>query len=363
MSKFHQLRIREITRETADCVSILLEVPAELQSTFQFRAGQYLTVRAQIDGQEVRRSYSICSSPAENALRVAVKAVDGGLFSNYANTQLKAGDHLDVMPPMGSFVLKSASPAPHHYVAFASGSGITPIMAMIKDLLESEAQSTFTVFYGNKNVKSVIFKEELEGLKNKYLNRFALYYVLSREQQEIELFNGRLDGAKCATFAQYFFNLQQIDGYYLCGPEEMIVEVREALGQLGVDEHKIHFELFTTPGEALKRTQQTTTTSESKVNREFESMITVVLDGVNIQFPLKTGGDNILDAALKQGADLPFACKGGVCCTCKAKVQSGEVMMDVNYGLEPDEVENGFILTCQAHPLTESVVVDFDAHY
>ena len=363
MSKFHSLRIQDVVRETPDCVTLAIEVPPSLHESFEFRAGQYLTFRAMIDGQDVRRSYSICSSPSEHVWRVAIKAVPGGLFSNYANQTLKAGDLLEVMPPMGSFTIKADSAAPHHYVAFASGSGITPILSMIKDVLEREADSSFTLFYGNKNVTSVIFKEELEGLKNTYLNRFSIFYIFSRETQEIDLFNGRLDGAKCAVFSKYFFDAEETDGYFLCGPEEMIVSVSEQLKALGVDKGKIHFELFTTPGAAMKSAIASTPPVESSVNKDFESLITVVLDGVNIEFPLKTGGASILDAALKQGADLPFACKGGVCCTCKAKVQSGEVVMDVNYGLEPDEVENGFILTCQAHPVSAAVVVDFDAHY
>ncbi|MFZ6025487.1 MAG: 1,2-phenylacetyl-CoA epoxidase subunit PaaE [Bacteroidota bacterium] len=354
---FEQLRVKEIRKETDDCVSIVFDIPAELQQQFQFIQGQHITLRTMMNGEDVRRSYSICSSPFDNELRVAVKKVPQGLFSTYANEQLKTGDKLDVMPPMGKFFTPLQKEQQKKYVGFAAGSGITPLLSIISTTLQSEPKSVFTLVYGNRNRHSIIFREALEALKNKYMNRFRLIHILSREKTDTVLNTGRINAEKCLSLFDKTIHLSQTDEFFLCGPEEMIFTVKAVLEEKGVDKKKIHFELFTTPGQEHKNkfVQNTLTDTQSK------SKITVKLDGISFDFDLAKNGPAILDAALKQGADLPYACKGGVCCTCRAKLVEGEVDMDVNYGLEPDEIEQGFILTCQSHPRSEKVIVDFDA--
>ena len=353
---FQKLTVADIKRETADCVSIALAVPEDLKEIFQYKQGQYITVRTIIDGEDVRRSYSICSSPLDNELRVAVKKVVGGIFSTYANEQLQKGDVLEVMPPLGKFFTELNPGQSKKYVGFASGSGITPLLSIIKTTLRTEPTSEFTLVYGNRNRHSIIFKEELEGLKNLYMNRFRVIYILSREKTDSAINFGRIDADKCGALCEKTINIETTDAFFLCGPEDMIFSVKDQLEQLGVDKKKIHFELFTTAG--TKRSS--VMSHESSVKAEVKSKITIKLDGVSFDFDLGFEGEAILDAALKNGADLPYACKGGVCCTCRAKLVEGEVDMDVNYGLEPEEIEQGFILTCQSHPRTEKVVVDFD---
>lgn len=352
---FYTLKIVDIRRETPDCVSIAFAVPSELSSVFAFTQGQYLTLKTFINGEEIRRSYSICSSIDDNELRVAVKKVEGGVFSTYANETLKVGDELEVMPPMGRFFTSLDASSAKNYVGFASGSGITPVYSILKTTLEREPNATFTLFYGNKNTASVIFKEQIEALKNKYMNRFRVYYILSKEFNESPLFSGRIDAEKCETFCKYFIDIQQVAAYFLCGPEEMIFAVKEQLETQGADKKDIHFELFTTSqAKTNNKNLQKTDSNESM------SQISLQLDGKMMHFPLSTQGVSILDAALALGADLPFACKGGVCCTCKAKILEGEVKMTVNYGLEEDEIEANYVLSCQAHPVSEKVVIDFD---
>ncbi len=358
MPKFHKLRVREVRRETPDAVSIAFDVPDALKADYEFVQGQYLTLKTDIKGEDVRRSYSICTGPLEGDLRVAVKHVKDGRFSTYANETLKAGDQLDVMTPMGKFYTQLDAANEKQYVAFAAGSGITPVMSILKTVLELEPRSRFTLFYGNKNFDSIIFREEIEALKNKHLDRLSVHHVLSREVLGSPLFNGRIDAEKCEQFCQVFFDVKQVDDYFLCGPEEMIFAVKETLEAQQVDTKRIHFELFTTP--TTKKVKPKPEAAPSPTPRESDSNITVILDGDAFDFRLGKHGDNILDTALKNGADLPFACKGGVCCTCRAKILEGKVEMDVNYALEPDEVEAGFVLTCQSHPLTKKVVVSFD---
>lgn len=352
---FHPLKIKDIKRETPDCVSISFDIPPELRQEFKFTQGQSLTLRKTLEGEEIRRSYSICSSPLDNEVRVAVKQVQGGLFSTFANTQLQPGDTLDVMPPSGNFYTELNPANKKNYVAFAAGSGITPIISLIKTILITEPHSTFTLVFGNKNHTSIIFKEELEALKDKYIERFRLYHILSRERMDAEINYGRINAEKCTQLTKVI-NLKTADEFFICGPEEMIFCVRDFLQNKGIDKHKIHFELFTTP---LRKASSYKPQTVSEANKE-TSNITVTLDGRSFDFNLDYDSNNILDAALAQGADLPYACKGGVCTTCKAKLIDGKVEMEVNYGLEPDEVEAGFILTCQSHPRTEKVVVDFD---
>ncbi len=353
---FEQLTVREVRRETNDCVSIAFEIPDTLKNAFQFLQGQYITLKTKIDGEEVRRSYSICSSPLDHELRVAVKKVPQGVFSTYANEVLKAGDQLDVMPPMGKFFTPLIPGQKKNYVGFAAGSGITPLLSIIKTTLQTEQASTFTLVYGNRNRHSIIFRETLEALKNKYMDRFRLIHILSRETTDTPLNSGRIDADKCILLCNKTIDLQKTDEFFLCGPEEMIFAVKNVLEQQQVPAQKIHFELFTTAGQQRKKNQP----QEEDLDKDPKSKISVTLDGISFDFELSQKGDAILDAALKQGADLPYACKGGVCCTCRAKLVEGEVDMEVNYGLEPDEIEQGFILTCQAHPKSEKVVVDFD---
>ncbi len=353
---FHKLKVKEVKQETPDCVSIAFTVPENLKADFLFEPGQNITIKKEIDGEEIRRSYSICTAPFENELRVAVKKVEGGKFSSFANNILQAGDELDILPPTGKFNTALHKSNAKKYLAIAAGSGITPVISIIKTTLQTETGSSFTLVFGNRGLSTIIFFEELEGLKNKYLNRFNFINILSREKTDAPINSGRIDPDKLNHLGK-LIDYSKTDEFFICGPEEMIFCVKDHLEQLGIDKKKIHFELFTTPGQ-----KQSTVKSQQTMNTDTgpTSNITVKLDGRSFDFNLGFNGENILDAALKQGADLPFACKGGVCCTCKAKLLEGEVEMEVNWGLEQEEVEQGFILTCQSHPKTENVVVDFD---
>jgi len=359
-SHFRKLQVADVRRETNDCVSVAFTIPDQLQEEFRFIQGQNITIRHRIGEEDIRRSYSICSSPFEGELRIAVKKVPGGLFSTHANEQLRAGDELEVLPPTGKFYTVLDPAKPKHYLAFAAGSGITPILSLVKTVLATEPDSHFTLVYGNRNRPGIIFREELEALKNRYIHRLALHHILSREKTDIPLLQGRIDAIKCGELCGKLIDVKKMDEIFLCGPSEMIFTVKSWLEGQGVDPHKIHFELFNTqPGrpETNKTADAAAKTSLSgKVSR-----VTVRLDGTSFEFDLPFEGDSILDAALYQGADLPFACKGGVCCTCRARLQEGKVEMDVNYALEADELAEGFILTCQSHPRTEKVVVDFDS--
>jgi ring-1,2-phenylacetyl-CoA epoxidase subunit PaaE len=352
---FYPLKVKDIKRETPDCVSISFDIPTELSKQFKFKQGQCLTLRKILEGEEIRRSYSICTSPLDNEVRVAVKKVQGGLFSTFANIELKAGDVIDVMPPTGNFYTDLHHANKKNYAAFAAGSGITPVISIIKTTLITEPQSTFTLIFGNKNHSSIIFKEELEALKNRYIERFRLYHILSRERMEADINYGRINADKCLQLTKVI-DLDTVDDFFICGPEEMIFCVRDFLEHKAIDKHKIHFELFTTP----KRIAASYKPQAANDANKETSNITVKLDGRSFDFNLDYDSNNILDAALAQGADLPYACKGGVCTTCKAKLVEGQIEMEVNYGLEGDEVAAGFILTCQSHPRSEKVMVDFD---
>jgi len=324
--KFHTLQIADIRKETEDTVSIAFQVPDSCISDYDFYAGQYLTLRSKINGEDVRRSYSLCSAPFEKEWRVAVKQVVNGAFSTYANENLKKGDSLDVMTPTGNFCLHADPNETRSYALFAAGSGITPILSIAKTALKEEPHSDVTLFYGNKNFNSIIFREELEALKNRYMDRLRVIHVLSRESLGNNIQKGRINKEKANDLFNAFLKDTPVDAVYICGPEEMILGVKDSMITNGIDEKKVHFELFTSPG--IKKTEEKRKT--------------------------------ILDAAQRAGADLPFACKGGVCCTCKAKVIEGSAKMDVNYAIEKDEVEAGYILTCQAHPTSEKLVVSFD---
>ncbi|MCB9283630.1 MAG: phenylacetate-CoA oxygenase/reductase subunit PaaK [Lewinellaceae bacterium] len=356
MPKFHTLKIKDVRPETADCVSVAFEVPGSLAGEYVFVHGQNLTLKATIQGEEVRRSYSICTSPLDNELRVAIKKVPGGRFSTFANEMLKAGDSLEVMTPSGNFSVPLDPANRKHYAAFAAGSGITPVLSILRTVLLTEPGSEFTLFFGNKSAENIIFRDQLEDLKNRFLDRLSIHHVLSREYPGADLFYGRIDGDRCGDFCRLLLDPEDVDEYFLCGPEEMIFGVKGKLEEVGVDPKHIHYELFTSPVGPLG----VKTPPPPRMDKSVRSQIEVTLDGNAFSFELDSGGDTILDGALKAGADLPFACKGGVCATCKARIMEGEVAMQVNYALEPDEVKAGFVLTCQSHPRTERVVVSYD---
>lgn len=350
---FEKLLVKEVRRETEDCVSVLLEVPQNLHEKFAYQPGQHITLRTFINNQEVRRSYSLCSSPLHKEWRIAVKKVDGGIFSQFANNDLKPGDTIELMPPMGHFILPDTGEA-KHYVCFAAGSGITPVLSIIKTGLVQQPNSSFTLIYGNRTRQSIIFKEEIEALKNKFMSRFQLIHILSREHTEAPLNEGRIDVSKCDRIFNSVASINA-DAFFICGPEAMIFSIKDWLLTKGVDERKIYFELFnTTPLNATKKNQP------EKSEEENIAHVGIQLDGISFSFDLPYNGMSILDAALQQGADAPYSCKGGVCTTCKAKLVKGEVEMEVNFGLVPEEVEQGFILTCQSHPRSKEVIIDFD---
>ena len=352
---FHKLIVKDIKNETSDCVSIAFDIPEGLKNDFHFTQGQNVTIKFISDGEELRRSYSICSSPLENELRIAVKKVANGLFSTFANEKLKLGDVMEVLPPTGTFFTEVNPANRKDYVFFASGSGITPVISIIKTILLTEQNSSVTLVYGNKNVQSIIFREEIETLKDKFLKRFRVFHILSREKTEADFNYGRIDVSKCNHLSK-LINFNIIDDFFICGPEQMIFNIKDFLEGWGIESKNIHFELFTTPVRKI-----TTQPLKTKQASEEGSDITVKIDGRSFDFKLGFDGNVILDAGLAEGIDLPFACKGGVCCTCKAKLLQGEVEMETNYGLEKSEVKAGFILTCQSHPRSKKVVVDYDA--
>jgi len=356
MNTFHPLEVRDIRRETRDAVSILFNVPGALRDTFQFRQGQYLVLRTQLDGEEIRRSYSICSAPHENELRVAIKKVSGGRFSEFANQTLVVGDYLDVMAPSGNFFVELN--AQHHgrYLGVAAGSGITPLLSIIKTTLEQEPHSQFTLLYGNRSSSGTLFREQLGDLKDRYLERLKLIFVMSRERQDVDLYNGRLDGQKCRQFFSRWIDVSALDHAFICGPHAMTVEVRQALIEHQLDPARVHCELFASPSAGRKQAdRQTTSTDTSRT-----SLITVISDGNSLAFELPRNTLSILDAGNQNGAELPYACKAGVCSTCKARLVEGEVEMDSNFALEDYEIEAGFVLSCQCFPLSDRVVLDFD---
>jgi ring-1,2-phenylacetyl-CoA epoxidase subunit PaaE len=356
-TNFYPIVIKEIRKETHDAVSIQMDIPKELQTLFQFKAGQYLTFK--VPGHpDQRRSYSLSSAPFEGAWTVAVKQLTGGLFSTMANQNLKVGDTLEVMPPTGNFCPEAIPDNAGHYVFFAAGSGITPIISMIKTLLHQNPENHCILFYSNKTSTGIIYKEQLEALKNKYIQRFTLHYLLSRERMDASLFQGRINQEKCQELLEAFPDLKRADQFFLCGPLEMIEGIKDALLSHAVDRKKIHFELFTSPEKVKTNIQEVT--AANVYGHDSISQVSVNVDGVTIDFALAWHGRSVLDEAISKGADLPYSCKGGVCCTCRARLIEGEVEMDLNYALEEDELEDGYILTCQAHPRSPRVLIDFD---
>jgi ring-1,2-phenylacetyl-CoA epoxidase subunit PaaE len=354
MAKFYSIPVAEIHRETKDCVSISLAIPSDLHEQFQYKAGQYLTFRTHINGAEVRRSYSLSSAPSEHKWQVAIKKIPHGLFSTYANDTLKPGMLLDVMAPQGSFYAEPSA-QPKNYIAFAAGSGITPILSLIKMHLAAEPESTFTLFYQNRSVKSIVFKEELEQLKNVYFNRFELFHFLSQEQRAVELFNGRFSKDKLAVITQKLLDINTVAACYLCGPEAMIHLVREELEAAGLPKQHIHFELFTSGLTAADK-ERISKIVEKKVEG---TEVTIIDGGKEFHFVMGEDFDNLLDGAIAAGADLPYACKGGVCSTCRCQVIEGSVEMKLNYSIEAEDLAKNYVLSCQAVPTSQKVVVDF----
>jgi len=355
MAKFHSIKIADIYKETKDCSVITFDIPEVLKSDFQYKPGQHLTLKASIDGQEIRRSYSLCSSPIENKWQVAVKKINGGLFSTFINETAKKGDTLELMEPSGKFNVEENPTTAKNYIAFAAGSGITPILSIIKTHLAKEPKSTFKLFYLNRSVKSIIFKEEIEQLKNTYFDRFEIFHFLTKEHRSIELLNGRFTQEKLQVLTKNIIDIPSTDECFICGPEQMIFLIRDELVAAGLDKNKIHYELFTS-GITDEDKARMAKIAEKKVEG---TEVTIIDGGKEFHFVMDDDFDNILDGALAAGADLPFACKGGVCSTCKCKVVSGTVEMKINYALDENEVSKGLVLSCQAVPTSEKVVVDF----
>jgi ring-1,2-phenylacetyl-CoA epoxidase subunit PaaE len=352
---FYPLEVSKAVKDTRDSIVVTLLVPDHLKELFRFQPGQNLTVRTHIDGEEVRRSYSICSAVHDGNLRIGIKKVIGGHFSTWANDCLRKGSTLEVMPPVGRFTLDLDASHENNYLAIAVGSGITPVLSIIKSTLVAEPKSSFTLFYGNRASGTVMFREELAELKDLYLDRFCLVHVLSREHQDLDLLNGRITGAKALELAKRWAPLDRIHSIYLCGPEPMLKEIQESFKQVNYPSDRIKFELFAT--QQLGNRKSSTLVSEAKSN---PCDVTIVLDGVTHHYTLEQGKETILEAGLRNGLDLRYSCKGGVCSTCRGKLLEGEVEMDTNFALEDYEVARGFILTCQSFPITPHVVVDFD---
>lgn len=356
MHRFHSLEIAELIRETADAVSLRFAVPAELADTYRYVQGQHLVLEAKIDGEAVRRTYSICAGEDEQELRIAIRRIAEGRFSGFANERLKVGDRLDVMPPAGSFHAELAPAEARLHLAIAAGSGITPVLGIVKTVLAREPKSRVVLLYGNRSVDTILFREELEDLKNRYMTRLALHHVLSREAQDAEILQGRIDAAKLEAMAGRLFRAADIDEAYLCGPAGLIDEAQATLTGLGVPAERIHSERFHVEG----TTARAATEAAPRPHRDGEAEVTIRLDGLTRRFAVPFDGPSIVDAGTAQGLNLPFSCKGGMCSTCRAKLVEGEVEMRLNYALTPKEVAAGYVLTCQSHPVSPRVALDYD---
>ena len=356
MAEFHQLNVTDIFKETNDCSVITFDVPDHLKDEFQFKQGQHLTLRQIINDEDVRRSYSLCSSPLDNQWKVAVKQIPGGLFSTYVNHQLAVGDTLDVMEPTGNFYVDISPESSKNYIAFAAGSGITPLLSIIKTHLEAEPNSTFKLFYLNRTAQSIIFKEEIEQLKNRYFQRFHIFYFLTKERRDIEFLNGRFTPEKLKILTDTFIDIEDTAHCFICGPQDMIFLIRDELLKGGLSKDRIHYELFFS-GDSNEDREHIAEILDQKAEG---TEVTIIDGGKEFHFVMDEDQDTLLDGALAAGADLPFACKGGVCSTCKCRLVKGNIEMKVNYALEEDEVAKNLILSCQAVPTSERVVVDFD---
>jgi ring-1,2-phenylacetyl-CoA epoxidase subunit PaaE len=352
--RFHRLAVADLRREASDAVSMTFAIPTELAADYGFRPGQYLTLRTMLDGEEVRRSYSICSGPDDGEIRIAVKKVDGGAFSNWAADELKCGDELDVMTPTGRFGAIPPAEAARIHVGFAAGSGITPVLSIVKGVLAREPDSRFFLFYGNRSTANILFLEALEELKDRFIDRISIFHVISGEDQDIPILHGRLDGAKVRVLLRSLVPAESIDHLFICGPLGMSEEIEATCRDIGIGEERIHVERFVSEFGGKPR-PKTAIVADAPP----KAIASLIIDGKRREVPVAEG-EAILDAALRAGVDLPFACKGGMCSTCRAKLIEGEAPMDINYSLESWELEAGFVLTCQAKPSSERVVVDYD---
>ena len=357
MARFHPLKVTDVQRETRDAVVVTLAPRDEDNALFDFTQGQYLTFRRDFDGEELRRSYSICAGRGEGVLKVGIKRVDGGTFSTWANENLRPGDEIDAMPPMGKFFTPIEPDAKKEYLGFAGGSGITPVLSIIKTVLADEPASRFTLVYANRAISSIMFREELEDLKNTYLGRFSVIHVLEQEGQEIDLFTGRIDAEKMKALFSHWLDAKTVDTAFICGPEPMMLAIAASLREHGLSDAQIKFELFASgqPGRAKAKA-----VSAVAVAPGTGVQTTVTLDGATRSFEMPRSGQTILDAAIAAQMDAPYSCKAGVCSTCRCKVLEGEVEMAINHALEDYEVRAGYVLSCQSTPLTDRVVVTFD---
>ena len=359
--RFHPLHVSRVERLTDEAVAVTFAVPRELWDEYAFLPGQHLTLRATIDGEDVRQSYSICQPRSGRdgmgQLRVASAVVEGGRMSTWLNSSVAPGDEIEVMTPMGSFTCPTQPTAARHHVAIAAGSGITPVLSLIATALREEPSSRVTLLFGNRRTSTVMFLEELEDLKNRYPGRFHLVHVLSREPQDVDLFHGRLDPERLARILDVLVPVDTVDEWYLCGPFGMVTGAETLLKDRGVDPHHIHHEIFHVdePGDAVRLPRAAVDASAPPA-----AMVTVTLDGRTTEVPMPSLDESILDATLRVRPDAPFSCTNGVCGTCRARLVSGEVRMDRNYALEPDEMEAGVVLACQSHPVTETVTLDYD---
>ena len=354
--QFHRLAIADIRRETPDSVSIAFAVPAALAAAYRFSPGQHVTVKLPLDGEEVRRSYSICSGLDDGELRIAVKKQAGGLFSTFANERLAPGDALEVMTPTGHFTAPLDPTAQHLYLGIAAGSGITPLLSLVKTVLMREKRSRFFLIYGNRTTQSIMFREALEGLKDRFLDRLSLTHVLSREAQDVPALSGRIDAEKLSLLLRRAVPVAAIDQAFLCGPPALIETAERTLQALGLPAPRIHCERFTVEGAVAAPRQPTVAPGAT---RETIAEAEAVLDGIRHHFPIGAG-ETVIDAALAAGLELPYSCRGGMCCTCRARLVEGDVAMDHNYSLERWELEAGYVLTCQSHPRSAKVVLDYD---
>ncbi len=358
---YTQLTVTDVRPETDEAVCITLQAPPERADGFRFRPGQYLTLRAEIDGEQVSRSYSLCSAPHEGRLQIGIKRVPGGRFSNWANNQLKPGDRIESLPPQGHFTPDLDPRQARNYMCLAAGSGITPILSIIKSILHTEPHSRVTLIYGNRKTATVMFRDDLSFVKNRYLDRFQWINIMDEEDQGSDLLNGRIDNEKGAALHRSgLIDVIHTDQAFICGPQAMMSEVSRGFRASGLSDEQIHYELFSSSSEDAEQALQKARERQQHFGEEKTSRVTLVADGRSLEFDLATVGENILDAGLHQGMDLPHACKNGVCATCKAKLVKGKVDMDLTHGLEPAEIEAGYILTCQAHPISDEVLVDFD---
>ncbi|MGQ3211354.1 MAG: 1,2-phenylacetyl-CoA epoxidase subunit PaaE [Shinella sp.] len=357
MARFHPLTVTDVRRETRDAVVVTLRPSDEDRAVFDFTQGQYLTFRRKFEDEELRRSYSICAGKDEGVLKVGIKRVDGGCFSTWVNENLKPGDTLEAMPPMGAFFTALEPETAKHYLGFAGGSGITPVLSIIKTVLSREPRARFTLVYANRQISSIMFREELEDLKNVYLGRLSVLHVLESEAQDIDLFTGRIDGAKCAALFKNWIDPKSVTTAFICGPEPMMLAIAAALREHGLRDDQIKFELFASsqPGRARRKVEQV-----NGADHAAACEATVTLDGATRIFKFPKHGQSLLDAALENAMDAPYACKAGVCSTCRAKVLEGEVEMETNHALEDYEVRQGYVLTCQCYPLTDRIVVSYD---